>query len=235
VTDFSLRLARVRERIGAACARSGRSPGSVLLLAVSKGFGAEVVTEAIRLGVTDFGENRVQEAEGKIRAVLPRPRWHLVGHLQTNKARRAAELFDEVQSLDSARLAEELSRHAERSGRPIPCLIEVNTSGEATKTGVPPEEARSLLLACSRLPALRPHGLMTIGPLGGGPEGARTAFRALRSIRDSAAADGLLPGGADLSMGMSDDFEIGIEEGATIVRVGTAIFGPRPARPAPAG
>jgi pyridoxal phosphate enzyme (YggS family) len=232
VTDFSQRLSRVRERIEAACARSGRGPGSVLLVAVTKGFGTGAVTEAIRLGLTDFGENRVQEAETKIRAVLPRPRWHLVGHLQTNKARRAAELFDEVQSVDSARLAGELSRQAERTGRPIPCLLEVNTSGEATKSGVPPEEARSLLVECGRLPGLRPHGLMTIGPLGGGPEGARTAFRALRGIRDSAVLEGLLPQGADLSMGMSDDFEIGIEEGATIVRVGTAIFGPRPA---PAG
>lgn len=187
------------------------------------------------LGVTDFGENRVQEAEAKIRVVSPRPRWHLVGHLQTNKARRAAELFDVVQSVDSERLAEELSRRAERAGREMPCLVEVNTSGEAAKYGVPPAEAPALLRCCRELPQLRLRGLMTIGPLGGGPEGARRAFRALRGIRDAAAREGLLPEDADLSMGMSEDFEIGIEEGATIVRVGTGIFGPRPAGTAPVG
>jgi pyridoxal phosphate enzyme (YggS family) len=204
-------------------------------VAVTKGFGPEAVRAAMNLGVTDFGENRVQEAEPKILAVSPRPRWHLVGHLQTNKARRAAELFDEVQSLDSGRLAEELSKRAARAGREIPCLVEVNTSGDAAKYGVAPEGAAALLRRCRELPGLRPHGLMTIGPLEGGPEGARRAFRALRDVRDAAVGEGLLASDADLSMGMSDDFEIGIEEGATIVRIGTAIFGPRPAGSAPVG
>lgn len=235
MADFSDRLARVRERIAAACARAGRHPGSVLLVAVTKGFEAGVVREAMAMGLTDFGENRVQEAETKILALSPRPRWHLVGHLQTNKARRAVELFDEVQSVDSAHLAEEMSKRAERAGRRVGCLVEVNTSGEATKYGVAPDGAERLLRLCGARPGLRLHGLMTIGPLTGGPEGARGAFRTLRGIRDAAARKGLLPGDSDLSMGMSDDFEIGIEEGATIIRIGTALFGPRPAGAAPVG
>lgn len=235
MSDLSDRLARVRDRIASACARAGQSPDSVLLIAITKGFGAETVREAIGLGLGDFGENRVQEAEGKIPDVAPRPRWHLVGHLQTNKARRAVELFDEVETVDSERLAEELSKRALKAGRELPCLAEVNTSGEAAKFGVAPGEAEELLRRVSGLPALRLHGLMTIGPLGGGPEGARKAFRTLRGIRDRAVAKGLLPQGADLSMGMSEDFEIGIEEGATIIRVGTALFGPRPSGPAPVG
>jgi hypothetical protein len=229
------RLAAVRGRIAAACARAGRDPASVVLVAITKGFPADVIREAMALGVTEFGENRVQEAEPKILAVSPRPHWHLVGHLQTNKARRAVQLFDEVQSVDSAHLAEELAKRAEQAGRLMPCLVEVNTSGEETKFGCEPGEALALLERCGALPALRPHGLMTIGPLGGGPEGARAAFRTLRDLRDRAVGRGLLPGGAELSMGMSDDFEIGIEEGATLVRVGTAVFGPRPAGAAPAG
>jgi pyridoxal phosphate enzyme (YggS family) len=228
VSELSARLERIRGRIRAACERAGRDPGTVSLVAVTKGFGPEAVRAAMSLGVTDFGENRIQEAEPKILAVSPRPRWHLVGHLQTNKARRAAELFDEVQSLDSGRLAEELSKRATRAAREIPCLVEVNTSGDAAKYGVAPEDAAGLLLRCREFPGLSPHGLMTIGPLKGGPEGARRAFRALREVRDAAVGEGLLPPDADLSMGMSDDFEIGIEEGATIVRIGTAIFGARP-------
>jgi hypothetical protein len=222
------RLAVVRDRIASACGRAGRDPATVVLVAVTKGFPADAVRAAVALGVTDFGENRVQEAEAKVLAVAPRPRWHLVGHLQSNKVRRAVDLFDEVQSVDSTRLAEELAKRAEQAGRVLPCLVEVNTSGEASKFGVEPGGALELLARCRAFRTLRPHGLMTIGPLGGGPEGARAAFRTLRGLRDRAVADGLLAGGADLSMGMSDDLEVGIEEGATLVRVGTAIFGPRP-------
>lgn len=229
------RLTAVRRRIATACARAGRDPASVVLVAVTKGFPADAVREAIALGITDFGENRVQEAEPKILAVSPRPRWHLVGHLQTNKARRVVQLFDEVQSVDSAHLADELAKRAEQAGRVLPCLVEVNTSGEASKFGVEPGGALELLARCRALSALRPHGLMTIGPLGGGPEGARAAFRSLRGLRDRAVGAGLLDADAALSMGMSDDFEIGIEEGATLIRVGTALFGPRPAGAAPVG
>ncbi len=229
------RLNRVRERMAQACARAGRDPASVLLVAITKGFPADAIQEAAGLGVTDFGENRVQEAGGKILAVDPRPRWHLVGHLQTNKAKRAVQLFDEIQSVDSVHIAEELDRRAEQEKRVMPCLVEVNTSGEESKFGVEPARAEALLALIRSLSSLRLHGLMTIGPLGGGPEGARRAFRALVGVRDVAVRSGLLSESADLSMGMSDDFEIGIEEGATIVRVGSAIFGPRPAGAPPVG
>jgi hypothetical protein len=229
------RLTRVRERIARACARAGRDPTAILLVAVSKGFPAEAVRAAAVLGLTDFGENRVQEAERKIPEIVPRPRWHLVGHLQTNKAKRAVQLFDEIQSVDSVRLAEELDRRAEQERRVVPCLVEVNTSGEESKFGVEPAGAEALLERCRALASLRVHGLMTIGPLARGPEGARQAFRMLAGVRDAAVGRELLPRSTDLSMGMSDDFEIGIEEGATIVRVGTALFGPRPAGAPPVG
>jgi PLP dependent protein len=229
------RLTRVRERIARACARVRRDPKAVLLVAVTKGFPAEAVRGAMALGLSDFGENRVQEAERKISEIAPRPRWHLVGHLQTNKAKRAVQLFDEIQSVDSLHLAEELDRRAAQEERAVPCLVEVNTSGEESKFGVEPGGAQALLERCRSLPSLRVHGLMTIGPLSRGPEGARSAFRMLAGIRDAAVRRELLPGTADLSMGMSDDFEIGIEEGATIVRVGTALFGPRPAGAPPVG
>ncbi|HYQ96406.1 MAG TPA: YggS family pyridoxal phosphate-dependent enzyme [Candidatus Eisenbacteria bacterium] len=224
------RLDSLRERIGRACARSGRAPESVRLLPITKGFPAETVRGAMALGLREFGENRVQEAEQKIAAIHPRPRWHLVGHLQRNKAKRAVELFDVIHSIDSAQLADEVSRRAMKR---VPCLVEVNTSGDRTKFGVSPEGAGELLLAVSGCSQIELHGLMTIGPVAGGPEGARRAFRRLAAIRQEAARTGLLAEDADLSMGMSDDFEIAIEEGATIVRVGTALFGARPAGPGP--
>jgi len=212
----------VRERIGRACARSGRAPHSIRLLPVTKGFPAGTIRDAMALGLGEFGENRVQEAEEKIASISPRPRWHLVGHLQRNKAKRAAQLFDVIQSIDSLPLAEEVSRRALEAGKKLACLIEVNTSGDAGKFGVPPDGARSLLTQAGRLEGIDLRGLMTIGPLHGGSSGARRAFRELAAIRA-----GLLPDDADLSMGMSGDFEIAIEEGATIVRLGTALFGAR--------
>ncbi len=228
------RLASLNERIARACERAGRQPSSVRLLPVTKGFAAGTVLEAMALGLSDFGENRVQEAEAKIAAVTPRPRWHLIGHLQRNKAKRAVDLFDVIHSLDSAEIAEEVSKRAARAGRSVPCLVEVNTSGDRTKFGVAPEGAPALLRSVRALPGIALQGLMTIGPLGGGPEGARKAFRDLAAIRLRAVGEGLLAEDAELSMGMSEDFEIAIEEGATIVRVGTALFGPRP-DPAGAG
>ena len=221
------RLASLRVRIAAAAGRSGRSAESIRLLAVAKGFPAETVAAAMSLGLGDFGENRVQEAEAKIAAVTPRPRWHLIGHLQRNKARRAVQLFDTIQSVDSEALAAELSRRAVESGKRIPCLVEVNTSGEAAKFGVEPERTLALLEAARPLEGIALEGLMTIGPLQGGPEGARRAFRLLASLRTRAREQGLLPDRAELSIGMSDDFEIAIEEGATIIRLGTALFGHR--------
>lgn len=221
------RLARIRARIAAALDRAGRAAGSVRLLAVTKGHPAATVREALALGLSELGESRVQEAERKIREAGAGPRWHLVGHLQSNKARKAAELFSEIHSVDSAALADELARRAAAIGRSPLCYVEVNTSGEASKHGVPPEGAHDLLRRLRGLEPLRLAGLMTIGPLHGGPDGARAAFRSLARIRDEARQDGILDGPAGLSMGMSDDFEIAIEEGATIVRIGSALFGER--------
>jgi pyridoxal phosphate enzyme (YggS family) len=215
--------------MASACARSGREPDSVRLLPITKGFPAGTVVQAMRLGLAEFGENRVQEAEAKIPAVEPRPRWHLVGHLQSNKAKRAVQLFDVIQSLDSAAIADEVAKRAAQAGRSITGFVEVNTSGDRTKYGAAPGDALKLLEHVRGLGSIELRGLMTIGPLGGGPEGARNSFRALAAIRDEAARGGLLSAGADLSMGMSDDFEIAIEEGATLIRIGTALFGPRPA------
>jgi pyridoxal phosphate enzyme (YggS family) len=226
---LSERLGSIRGRIGRALERAGRPAGAVRLLAVTKGFPVESVRAAMAAGIAEFGENRVQEAERKIPAAGPGPRWHLIGHLQTNKAKRAAGLFDEIHSVDSERIAEAIARHAHEAGREIAVYAEVNASGDASKSGAPPEATPALLERMRGLRGIRPVGLMTIGPLDGGEEGARGAFRLLRRLRDEAVAAGRLPGDAGLSMGMSDDFEIAVEEGATIVRVGTALFGARPA------
>ena len=221
------RLARIRARMERATERSGREPGSVRLLAITKGFPAAVVRQALEHGLNELGENRVQEAEGKIRELGQGPRWHLVGHLQSNKARKAVELFAEIHSVDSVGLAEELARRAAAVGRSPLCYVEVNTSGEASKHGIPPEGALDLLRRVRALEPLRLEGLMTIGPLHGGPDGARASFRGLARLRDEARDGGLLGEKAGLSIGMSDDFEIAIEEGATIVRIGSALFGER--------
>jgi len=226
------RLQRLTQRIGLACARAGRNPASVRLLPVTKGFPVETVGRAMGLGLTEFGENRIQEAEPKIAALIPRPRWHLVGHLQSNKARRAVQLFDVIHSLDSAAISREVAKRAEQEGRAPDCLVEVNTSGDAAKYGVAPGDALALLRLVRDLGPIRLSGLMTIGPLSGGPEGARASFRTLAALRRRAADEGLLGQDSDLSMGMSDDFEIAIEEGSTIVRIGTALFGARPAKAA---
>ena len=221
------RLARIQDRMAEAARRSGREPGAVTLLAVTKGFGVEVARSAFALDLVDLGENRVQEAEGKIAAMGAGPRWHLIGHLQTNKAKRAAQLFDEIHSVDSLRLAEELARRAALESRVIRCYVEVRTTGESTKSGAAPEEAHALVERMRSMAPLRVAGLMTMGPLQGGPEGARSSFQALRRLRDEGIDRGVLDADAGLSMGMSDDFEVAIEEGATIVRIGSALFGPR--------
>jgi pyridoxal phosphate enzyme (YggS family) len=228
VEPLADRLARIRARMDAALSRSGRAAGSVRLLAITKGHPVATIREAVALGLTELGENRVQEAEGKIRELGAGPRWHLVGHLQSNKARKAVELFAEIHSLDSTALAEELARRSAAAGRSLPCYVEVNTSGEPSKHGVPPERAPDLLRRVRALEPLRLEGLMTIGPLHGGPDGARASFRTLARIRDRAREDGTLDESAGLSIGMSDDFEIAIEEGATIVRIGSALLGERP-------
>ena len=213
-------------RIARAEERAGRAPGSVRLIAVSKGVPPTAVRDAMAAGLTEFGENRVQEAESKIPLVGPPARWHLIGHLQSNKAKRAVSLFEEIHSIDSVRLAEEVGRRGLAAGRVVPCYAEVNTSGDASKHGVEPGDALDLLRRLTETAGLRAAGLMTIGPLAGGADGARASFRTLRQLRDEAVRARLVPEGAGLSMGMSGDFEIAVEEGATVVRVGSAIFGP---------
>ena len=219
------RLAAVRHRIEAAAARSGRPSSAVTLVAVSKTIPAAAIREAVSAGVKILGENRVQEAREKIEALPGAAEWHLIGHLQTNKAKLAVGLFDCIHSLDSVRLVQEIGRHAEEAGRRLRCLVEVNVGEEAQKSGAAAAEVRPLLEAARRLPQLSVQGLMTIPPFLPDPESVRPFFRRLRDLRDRLESEGwTLP---DLSMGMSHDFEVAIEEGATLVRIGTAIFGSR--------
>jgi pyridoxal phosphate enzyme (YggS family) len=221
------RLDEVRARIARAAQSSGRRPESVTLVAIVKTVAPDLVLAAIGLGIADLGENRVQEAEAKIAAVGRRAaRWHMVGHLQRNKAGKAVELFDRIQSVDDAALAEALSRRAVAAGVELPVLIEVNVSGEATKFGVSPEALRGLVDRVAALPGLRLDGLMTVGAPVERPEDARPAFARLRELRERAEGwlDRALP---ELSMGMSGDYEAAVAEGASLVRIGTALFGPR--------
>jgi hypothetical protein len=220
------RLLRVQERIRAAASRAGRDASSVSLVAVSKAMPVDVIRQAVEAGVTILGENRVQEARDKI-AVLPGvSTWHLVGHLQTNKAKLAVELFQLIHSLDSLRLARALDRQGEQAARPVRCLIEVNLGGEESKSGMTEDGVRPLLEAAADLHHLRIEGLMALPPFLPDPEQVRPYFRRLRTLRDKLRDEGFPL--ADLSMGMTHDFEVAIEEGATMVRIGTAIFGPRP-------
>jgi pyridoxal phosphate enzyme (YggS family) len=223
------RLQAVRDRIAAACARVSRDPASVRLIGVSKTRPAADVRAAFAAGLTDFGENRVQEAETKaaeLADLRPGLRWHLIGHLQANKAKKAAALFDAVHSVDGDALAARLSRAAEDEGRVLPVLVQVDLAGEETKFGLAEEHLMSTLQAMQSHASLRVAGLMALPPYADDPEQARRYFRQLRDLRDRASAFGLL-GGGELSMGMSHDFEVAIEEGATMVRVGTALFGER--------
>ncbi|HZQ35493.1 MAG TPA: YggS family pyridoxal phosphate-dependent enzyme [Dehalococcoidia bacterium] len=213
-------LEAVRGRIARAAERAGRDPASIRLVAISKTYGPEAVIAAWHAGQRDFGENRVQEAEEKIPAVAAagaRPVWHLVGHLQTNKVRPALRLFDILHSIDSLHLAEAIQR---RSIEPLPVLIEVNVGGEASKAGFAPDEVDDALAALRQLSHLDVRGLMTVAPPAADAEQVRPLFRELAALARRHA----LP---ELSMGMSGDFEVAIEEGATLVRIGTAIFGPR--------
>jgi pyridoxal phosphate enzyme (YggS family) len=222
-------LAAVRARIDAAAASAGRLPSSVRLIAVSKTFPASAVREAFDAGHREFGENRVQEALQKITAAADLPiRWHLLGHLQTNKARKAAPAFAMIQSVDSLELLQKLDRAAEQTGQSPELLIQVDLAGEATKHGVPAGEVPRLLEEAARCRAATVVGLMTLPPLPETGEDSRSWFRQLRELRDGWAGTGVPPSMLrELSMGMSADFEVAIQEGATLVRVGTAIFGSR--------
>jgi PLP dependent protein len=217
-------LAGIQLRIRAACERAGRDPATVLLLPVSKGHSAESIEQAAALGLHIFGENKVQEARAKIPQCSSRLQFHMIGHLQSNKARDAVQLFSCIQSIDSIALAEEVNKWAEKLSKRVPILLEVNTAGEASKFGFSPDHLP--VEAINQLPRLELQGLMTIAPYSPTPERARPYFQRLRELNEdcSQKLGAPLP---HLSMGMSGDFEIAIEEGATIVRIGTALFGPR--------
>jgi len=227
-------LAAIQARIVSACTQAGRAPESVRLLAVSKTHGPEAVRAAADCGQLLFAENRVQEAAAKIPECPGALQWHLVGHLQSNKAALAARLFDWVHSVDSARLLETLDRHAAEAGRTLPVLLQVNVSGERSKSGLAPDAVPAVLRIADGLRNVEVRGLMTIPPLAEDPERSRPFFRQLREWRDEWAA-GTGADLAELSMGMTNDLEVAIEEGATIVRVGTGIFGARIRAAAEAG
>jgi hypothetical protein len=230
--SISANISSVQERITAAARRAGRNLDDVILMAVSKTQPPERIYEAYGAGLRTFGENRVQEFAGKAQALrdLNAAEWHMIGHLQTNKAAKTAELFRAVDSVDSLKLAEKLDAAARALGRKLDVLIEINVGGEAAKTGVASDSPAldELLIAAPRLEALVFRGLMTVPPFTRDPQGARPYFRKLRELRDRIAARKLPALRMDqLSMGMSHDFEVAIEEGSTGVRVGTAIFGER--------
>jgi pyridoxal phosphate enzyme (YggS family) len=216
----------IQQRIAQACARAGRAPESVTLIAVSKTHPPEAVAEAAKLGLMTFGENKVQEAKAKIPLCPGRLRWHMLGHLQTNKCRDAVALFEMIQSVDSLYLAEELSKRAEQAAKNLPILLEVNIVGEASKFGYKPEKVLEELERINALPRLEIHGLMTVPPWTPTPEKVRPVFQKLRELKTECEQKlgAPLP---HLSMGMTGDFEIAIEEGATMVRIGTALFGER--------
>ena len=222
-------IARVRKRIEAACRRAGREPGEVRLVAVSKTFPAERIREAFEIGLRDFGENRIQEAAHKKLLLGGLDiTWHLIGHLQSNKARKARDLFNTVHSVDSLHVAAKLDEAALNPDERLPVLLQVNLGSETAKFGLREEEAPGVAQAVSLLPSLEVRGLMLIPPFFENPEQARPCFRRLRELAERITA-GRFPDVSmkELSMGMSHDFEAAIEEGATMVRVGTAIFGPR--------
>ena len=226
-------IAHVRERIAASAARVHRRPEDIILMAVTKTVDPDRIRHAYQAGLRVFGENRVQEFEKKAAALtdLTDAEWHLIGHLQSNKAKKAAELFQAVDSVDSLHLAQKLNESARQVGRTLPVLIEIKVSDEASKSGIPVSspELETLLEAAATLEHLQVRGLMTVPPYTEDPEGARIYFRLLRDCRDQIAARRLPQVQMDvLSMGMSHDFEVAIEEGSTCVRVGTGIFGARP-------
>lgn len=223
-------IRHVREVMAQAAAISGRPPEAVRLMAVTKTVDDARIAEAIRAGVEIIGENYVQEAKRKLETLGRAGEWHLIGHLQTNKAKYAVHLFDMIHSVDRLELAAELDRRARAAGRVQDILIEVNVSGEKTKSGIPPADALPLVRAIASLPNLAIRGLMTMPPWFDNPEEARPCFHALRELRDRITAEAI-PGVQmrELSMGMTGDYGVAIEEGSTLVRIGRGIFGDRPA------
>ena len=221
-------LERVRERVVAAAARAGRDPAAITIVAVTKTHGPEIVTQAIEAGLADVGENRVQEFLAKAPDVKLPCRWHLVGHLQTNKVAKVIGRFALVQSVDSFRLAEHLSRSGAAAGVTTDILLEVNTSGEESKFGLPPDDVLSACELIAKLPNLRIHGLMTVGPLGSDANAGGAAFVRLRRIKEGVDVARIANVSMEhLSMGMTDDFELAIAEGSTMIRLGRILFGER--------
>ena len=228
MSEVKENILRIRERIAAAAARAGRDPSGVRLMGVTKTVGDDRILQAIEAGIDIIGENYVQEARRKIELMGKSAEWHFIGHLQTNKAKYAVRLFDMIHSVNRMSLAEELNRRAAAAGVVCRVLIEVNLGGEESKSGAPPEEAPALIRSVAQMANLSIRGLMTMAPWYEDPERARPCFAGLRAIRDRIAAENI-PNVAmrELSMGMTDDFEVAVEEGSTIVRVGRAIFGER--------
>ena len=227
-TEISSNIRLIRQRMGVACARCGRDPQSVRLMAVSKTVEPERIRQALDAGVTLLGENYVQEAREKIPAIGHVAEWHMIGHLQTNKVKYVVNLFDWIHSVDRLELARELDKRAGQNNRRLNVLIEVNVSGEESKSGIETTQALELVRQVSLLRNINLRGLMTMPPYSDNPENSRPYFQALRKLRDDISAADIPSIPMDeLSMGMTDDFEVAIEEGATIIRVGRAIFGNR--------
>jgi pyridoxal phosphate enzyme (YggS family) len=225
-TNIAENLAAIRQRIEAACMRARRDPAGVTLVAVTKGQPPEAVRAAVESGQVVFGENRVQEAKAKISQCPGAARWHMIGHLQSNKARDAVALFEMIESIDSLSLAAEVNKWADKSAKTMRVLLEVNVAGESSKFGYNPDRLLEEFLEINSLPKVEIHGLMTVAPWAQEPEKVRSVFRRLRELKVKCEEKlgAPLP---QLSMGMSGDFEVAVEEGATIVRIGTALFGPR--------
>ncbi len=219
----------VRKRIRDVCSRCGRNPDDVLLLGVSKAFGIDRIRDAIEAGLYDFGENYAQEFLEKHSQINDeRVRWHFIGHLQSNKVKYIAEHVHLIHSVDNQHLAEELQKRGEKTGRSLDILVEVHTTDEATKYGIPPGEAVDLVKRIARFNRVRVQGLMTMGPFSDNPDDSRPSFQQLTALKERIVREGIeTVSMRHLSMGMSHDFEVAIEEGSTIVRIGTAIFGER--------
>ena len=232
MSSITERVAEVQGRLSRAIEKAGRDPAEVALMAVSKNHGPDAVREAAAAGLTLFGENRVQEAAAKIPESPGHLRWHLIGHLQRNKVKFAVELFEAIHSVDTLKLAETIQRHCEEAGRRMQILLEVNVSGEAVKFGFKPDEVPEVLRRSAEWSRLEITGLMTMPPFTEDPEGARPHFRKLRELRDRWQDETGVPLPV-LSMGMTHDMEVAVEEGSNVVRIGTAIFGARPKPPKP--
>ena len=226
-TDIAENLRTIRSRMAAACARTRRDPASVALVAVSKGQPPDAVRAAVEAGQLLFGENRVQEAKAKIGQCPGHARWHMIGHLQSNKSRDAVHYFEMIESIDSLALATEVNKWADKMAKTMRVLLEVNVAGESSKFGYNPDRLLEEFLQINSLPKIEIHGLMTVAPWAQDAEKVRPVFRRLRQLKEECEQKLGAPL-SHLSMGMSGDFEVAIEEGATMVRIGTALFGPRP-------